>query len=430
MSKKYKYLIIGNSSSAIGCIEGIREIDRENEIAVFSKEPYFAYSRPIITYYLCGDVPFENIYLRPSDFYEKNNIDVFLKCEVKKIDFKNKLIFTEYDKIFYENLLIATGSNPIIPDIKGKEKEGVFTFTKLEDAQKVKERVESEKIKKVCILGGGLIGLKVAESFKKLGISVFVVELADRILSPVLDETASEIIKKVFVDNGIEIITSTTIFEIIGKTKNSKKVGGVILSNGKKISSDLVILAIGVRPNLSLVENTEIEIERGILVDRFMRTNIENVYAAGDVADVYDFVEDKNRNILTLPNAYCGGRVAGFNMAGRNIEYDFGCGMNSVSFFGISCVSFGIIYQGEEDEVLTKRNEINNSYKKIILRDDFVKGAIFVQDIDRCGIIFGLMKNRIKITDFKDKILSNEFGLIYFPENLRKEMLNEGFKQS
>lgn len=419
--KNYKYLIIGNSSSCIGCIEGIREVDRKNKIAVFSKEPYFAYSRPIITYYLEGNIPFEKIYLREENFYEKNNVDLYKGVEVTKIDFENKYVSTNFENISYEKLLIGVGGIPIIPQIKGIGRENVFTFTKIDDAIKVREKVKSEKIKKVCILGGGLIGLKVAEAFLKLNINVIIVELADRILSTVLDEESSKIMQKFITDNGVEILTSLTISEIEGDAKNSRKVKQVILNNGEKLSCDMVIIAIGVRPNLSLVENSKIEIGRGILVDKFMRTNIEDVYSAGDVAEVYDFIQDKQRNILTVPNAYYGGRIAGLNMAGRTAEYDFGCNMNSISFLGYPVISFGDVLSSEKYEILKIYND--GFYRKILLKDNLVKGAIFAGYIERCGIIFGLMKNKINVSDFKDKLLFEDFGLIDIPFELRKRIL-------
>ena len=259
-----EYVIIGNSVAGIAGAEGIRKQDKQGNITIISDEPYNSYSRPLISYYLADEVDLKKMQYRSQDFYLQNNINCILAKKVKGINCSNnELNLEDSNKINYDKLLIATGGKPIIPPIKGSRKNNIYTFLKLNDAKRISKQINSVKSNKVVILGAGLIGLKVAEALVKKGLEVYVVELAARVLSSILDERSAEIVKDHLQRKGIKFCLQDTITEFIGK----ENIKGVKLKSGVKINCDLGIIAIGVSPNISSVKGTPIKTNKGILAD-------------------------------------------------------------------------------------------------------------------------------------------------------------------
>jgi NAD(P)H-nitrite reductase large subunit len=415
-----KYCIIGNSAAAVGAVEAIRRVDGENPITIVSDEPYHVYSRPLLPHLLSGYISEEKMYYREKSFYRKNGVEAILGRKVVKIDFKAKrLLLEDGEEIPYDKLLISTGSKPKILDVfKGLRKEGIYTFTTWNDIKKISEALK--KASKALVVGGGLIGLKAAESLRKLGLEVTVVVRGPRVLRRIVDEKASEIVRAHLEENGVKVITRNTVKEVAGK----ERVEAVVLADGRRIDCQLVVLAVGVNPNLDLVRNIEIKVKNGIVVDRRMRTSLPDVYAAGDVVEAYDPIHGVNRLTPIWPNAYWQGYVAGLNMAGEKAEYPGGFDMNSIELFGLPVISVGLVNpsEGVEYETLI-RLDGRKRYKKIVLRDGRVVGAVFVDLIARAGIITGLIKDRVDVAVFKDELLKDDFGYVCFPEELRGRLL-------
>ena len=410
-----KYCIIGNSAAAIGAVEAIRDNDQDNPITIISKEPYHVYSRPLISYLLAGKITEDKMYYRDMDFYEKNNVE-FINKTALTIDTENKAVILDDGKVEYDKLLISTGGTPFVPPTEGMEKNGVFTFTTWDDAKKVSEQLYN--VKKAVVIGGGMIGIKASEALKARGIDVTIVELADAILSTVFDQTASEIARKHLENLGIKIITGNSVTKILGKNK----VSGVVLKDGEKINCNLVIFAIGVRPNIEVVKDTPVKTNRGIVVDERMETSVSGIFAAGDVAEAYDSLNKENRLLPIWPLAYRQGKIAGCNMSGEKKVYDGGFVMNSIELIDLPTISFGLTNIDDKFEILSRIN--GEEYKKIVLKDGFVVGAIFIGCIDRAGILSGLIRDKIDVSAFKDVILDDNFGYISFPKDLRKERLS------
>ena len=418
-----KYLIIGNSAAAVGAVEAIRRNDKGNPITIISDEPHHVYSRPLISYLLAGHTKEDKMYYRDENFYKENNVETVFNKRVTGVDTKKKqVILEDKKKIDYDKLLIATGGTPFVPPIKGKDRKNVYTFTKWSDAEEIIKI--SKKVQKVVVIGAGMIGLKAIEGLNAIGIDVTVVELAPEVLSRALDKDASRIVQRKMEEAGVEVITNNEVVEITGKGNVAT---GVVLRDKKKVKCDLVIVAIGVIPNTGFIKESGIKINRGIVVDERMETNIKGVYAAGDVVEALNMLTNEKMPIPIWPLAYRQGSIAGDNMSGGTLVYKGGFPMNSIEFPGAPTISLGIIDpRGEGYESLIKNDAKNGNYKRIIIKNERLVGAILVgDDVDRAGILTGLIKEQKPVTAFKDKLLDRNFGFVHMPREHRREKLEK-----
>ena len=415
---KTEYLIIGNSAGGIGAAEAIREVDKTGSVVIIADEPYPAYSRPLISKYLTRERALEGMLFRPADFYSQNDIVPLLGRQVRDLGLESHACELENgERITWEKLLLATGGRPIVPGIKGLSKKGVFTFISLDDAKAIDEFLDTAG--KAVVIGGGLIGISATEALVRRGVEVTVVEMKEKILNTILDEWASSIAEEALKQVGVAVVTGHTVATVNG----GEVVTGVTLDSGEEIPCDLVVVAIGVVPRKELVEGTGIKVNRGIVVDRYMATSHPDIYSCGDVAEAYDFVYGENRLTPIWPNAYIGGRIAGHNMAGVTTEYPGGTAMNSLNYFGLDIAAAGIaISQGRAGhEVISKQSD--DCYRMVILKDGLIVGMVMVGDIDKSGIVFSLMRDRVNVGDFKHALLADDFGLVSLPRDLWHERL-------
>lgn len=422
--EKVTYLIVGNSAAAIGAIEAIRQIDAKSPVMICSDEPYHVYSRPLISEYLAYHRPLEKMLYRSPDYYESNSIQTRLDVVVSKLDPGNRTVsLSSGDKVGWQKLLLATGGEPIVPPLKGVNKQGVFTFTRLDDARKIDAYLASCEVTTAVVIGGGLIGVSVTEALTKREIPVTIVEMKDRLLNTILDGDSSAVAESTLRRAGVSLVTGRTVNSINENPASPGLVESVTLDDGRRIFCQMVIVAIGVRSRMELVQNTGIDTDRGILVDRHMATSVPGVYAAGDVVQAYDFIAGQNRVVPIWPNAYTGGNIAGFNMAGQKRTYDYATVMNSLKYFGLAMTSIGIVAPVEEGyEVLSWHD--NHFYRKVVLKDGKVVGMVMTGDIEYSGVIFSLMREGVDVTTFKEKLISPDFSLACLPEDIRKEKLS------
>jgi len=418
-----KYVIIGGSAGGIGAVEAIREVDAVGSLTVISEETVPQYSRPMISEYVSREATLDTMKYRGDQFWKNNKVKALTGRTATKIDFKKKQVVLDGGEIIgYEQLLISTGGKPFVPRMEGGEKDGVFTFTELSSAEDIEAKLEHSK--SAVVIGGGLIGVSASEALVKRGIKVTLVELKENILNLILDKTASELAEKVLAEAGVTVITGQTVQRILGKTDNEDTVCGVVMTDGKEIPCDLVVVAIGVIPRTELVKETPVKLNRGIVVDRSMRTSIPDVYACGDVAEAHDFLIDRNRLLPLWPLAHLGGRVAGYNMAGKQAEYEGGTVMSSLKYFDLPVIAVGDVNPEDlsDYEVLAELKPEEPVYKKILLKDGAIVGFIFLGDLERAGIFFRLLKNHVDVGAIKDLLLSEDFGIVTLPEKLRQEM--------
>lgn len=421
MSRRFNYLIIGNSAGGVGCIEMLRSLDEKGTIAVVSEEVFHVYSRALLPYYLAGKIGREEMYYRPPGFYEQMKATAFLGKKVNKIDFNEKEIeFETKEKIGYEKLLLATGGKPVVPPLEGLGKKNIYNFLSLADALQIEKALGEAR--RVVVVGGGVIGLMAAEMFRKRGLDVSVIELAERVLAQVVDETVSEMVEAMLRENGVKIYTGKTARKITGGDYAER----VVLSDDTEIPCDILVLAVGVEPRVELCTGTGVKVNKGIIVDKKMQTSLPGIYACGDCAEAYDFISGGQKVVPLWPNAFVGGRIAAENMAGGSREYDWGTSMNSMHFFDFYIITAGLNVSGKPDDnfqIVDYLDKGNKIYKKFILEDGRIRGMILAGNICRAGIFVNLMRLKINVSDFKEELLKDNFGFRNIPEKIRWKLL-------
>ena len=379
----------------------------------------------MISDFVSGKADFHKMKCRTDDFWKENNVEALTGKKATALNLNEKTVQLESgEKVAYEKLLLATGGKPFVPKMEGSDKDGVFTFTTIADAQRLAAKIDSINAKAAVVIGAGLIGISVTEALMKRGLKVTMVELQEKILSLLLDAKASDLVEGVVKKAGVDIVTGQSVQKILGKPGNDGAVGGVMLTKGDQVPCDLVIVAIGVVPRTELVAGTAVKTNRGIVVDNMMQTNVPDVYASGDVAEAYDFIMNQNRLLPLWPLAVLEGQIAGYNMAGKKTTYMGGTNMSSLKYFGIPIVSIGLANPKEDPalEVLVQNDAERNVYKKLVLKNNVIVGLTLVNCIERAGVLFYLMKNTINVKKFKQKLLADDFGLATLPVGLQRKM--------
>ena len=404
-----KYVIIGNSAAAVGCVSGIRSVDKEGSITIISDEPHFTYSRPLISYWLKGKVTDDKMYYRDSNFYEVNNCSTILGKKVIKIDAeKKKIILEDNSEVAYDKLLVATGSAPFVPPVEGlADAKNAFTFLTWDSAKAVKEVVKKDS--KVVIMGAGLIGLKAAEGLHEVCEDITVVDLADRILPSILDNKGAAFVQKHIEKEGIKFM--------LNDAASSVKDGVVYLKSGRELPYDVLIVAGGVRPNTNLVKDAGGNVNRGIVTDNKQETSIKDVYSAGDCTESYDICTSQNKILALLPNAYMQGEIAGINMAGGDKVFDTAMPMNAIGFFGLHMITAGSM----EGECLESIDE--NNYKKMVFSDGLLKGYILIGEISRAGIYTSIIREKTPLCEINSDLLKTSPQLLVFDKAVRRKKL-------
>ncbi len=413
------YLIIGNSCAGTACAEEIRKNDTNGNITILSEENFPAYGRPLISYFLQGKQNLETIKYKKEDFYTKNKITIKLNCKAESIDaVKKEVICSDKEKYKYDKLLIATGSIPFVPKITGMEKhKKVYTFLNIESATNIKKVVSKDSA--IVIIGAGLIGLKAAEALAEQVKSVTVCDLADRVMGSVLDKNTASIIQKHIEQNNVKFYLSNTAKEI---TENS-----VILNDGTELHCDILIMAVGVRPNTSLARDAGIKTNRGIVVDTDMQTSVKDIYAAGDCVESLDILSNQNKILALWPNAYTQGKIAGSNMSGVVKSFNGAFPLNAIGFFGLHLISAGII-DGNKDEYKTyiKEDKEAHKLKKLVIKGDNLAGFALINTNERAGIYTSLINDKIPLSSLNYDITKQEIGLNIFSKKTREDKLFGG----
>jgi len=317
------------------------------------------------------DFDYNNIFMKDYDWFKANNIEVMLDKHVVEINSREKTVLLDSGLIKeYDKLIIAIGAECFIPPITGNDKEGVFTLRYLKDATDIRDY--AKKVNKATVVGGGVLGLETAWELKKLGLDVTVVELASRILPRQLDETASKILENIILDNGVKLVMDDSVNEITG----DDKVTGLKLKSGKELAAELVVVSAGIRANVKIAADVGININRAIVVDDKMKTNIDDIYACGDCC------EFNSINYALWSEAIEQGKTAGINAVGDESIYSSIVPSTTSNIFNTSIFSVGDVGSNPNEHYDSKeeKDAENNAYQKLFYKDDVLVGAILIGD--------------------------------------------------
>ena len=427
------YLIIGISAAGIAAIESIRSLDKKAKIVAVTEESYpHLYSRCLLSYYVAGDIPEEKIKYREDDFFRENNVEVIFGKKVEKVvPEENKVVLSTKEEISYDKLLIATGARSKMEEIPGKEHSSVLGLRNIEDAKKIISILPT--CKEAVILGGGLIGLRAAYALSKHGVKVSVVVKSPHILSQIVAQEEAVIIQRHVAAHGINILTGLAAKEIL--LADSKDLV-VALENNERLKAQIVIIGKGVQPNIELVRDTGIKVNHGIVVNEYLQTTVDNIYAAGDVAEYYDIATGEFTINALWPNAVIQGKIAGINMVeGNKREYEGSLASNSIEFFGLPLISCGVTKatpKMKNIEIITKKDDRKNWYKKIVLRDDVIVGFVLIGKIESAGIYRELVRKKINISSIKHYIGAENFSFSHvlpLVKQQKEKFIEEEYKE-
>ncbi len=399
-----RYVIIGASAAGISAAETLRAADPHGEIVLISNEERPLYSRPLISYYLAGELTKDRLAYRPADFFERHDVRTLLGRRAVDVDPEAKRVLLDGDEeLEYGQLLIATGAAPKLPEVDGSDQDGVLGFRTLADAEAIMERLP--QVRDAVVLGGGLVGLKAAVGLKTRGVNVTVSVGSPHLLSQIVDAEAAEIYRDLLEDRGIAVMTETRPAEIVG----NGQVEGVRLTSGEELPAQLVVVGKGVNANLALVEGTDIRSDYGILIDEHCRSSVANVYVAGDAAQSYDVVREDYWTNQIWPCAVEQGRVAARNMAGLESVYQGSMGMNSIQFFDLPVISAGLAGLRERDHDDERvEHPSPQRYRRLVFQGDRIVGFVLVGDVESAGIIRQLVEKGVHVGAFKDRLLKED----------------------
>ena len=393
-------VIVGNGVAGITAAAAIRERSADAKISVYTDESHPYYPRPRLYNILSGEAQPADIYGFPTQWYTERKITVDLSKKAAGIETdKKELLLQDGHRISYDKLLLANGAHSFVPPVKGVEKTGVFTLRSLQDALAIREY--AKKTKKAVVIGGGLLGLEFAASLRKLGQQVDVIELLPRLLPMQLDQDGAALLEQIVESKGVNVTVGVKTEEIIGQ----QAVSAVALGGGKQVSGDLVLFSAGVRSNTDLASQAGIKTNRGVLVDDYLRTNATDVYAAGDVA------EFRGRVYGIIPAALDQAKIAALDMFEKEGHvYPGTIPSNTLKIVGIDLASMGLANpEGSGFEEVRKLKREERVYKKVVVQQGIIVGAIILGETRSVAPIKRLMDQKIDITRYKDTILEDGF---------------------
>ncbi|WP_415334253.1 NAD(P)/FAD-dependent oxidoreductase [Clostridium perfringens] len=402
-----RYIVVGASAAGISGAKTLRELDKDAEIILVSKDEN-VYSRCILHHYISGHRDIEALDFTDRDFFEKYNIEWKKGLEVKSIDDREHVIvLSNGESLKYDKILLATGASAFIPPVENlREAKNVVGLRNLEDAIKIKE--EAEKVKNVVVLGAGLVGIDAIAGLAFKDLNVTLVEMGDRVLPIQLDKYASSKYEKRFEDAGVKLKLGVRAEKVlIDENKNPK---ALLINTGEEIPCELIIVATGVRSNVAFLKDSSIETDRfGLIINEKGETNARDVYGAGDIT---------GRNPI-WPTAVKEGIIAANNMGGNEIFMeDFFGSKNTMNFLGLTTMSLGVV--NAPDDSYTEEIDISGeNYKKIIHKDGKIYGAIIQGDLSYAGVLTQLIKEKIHVSKVKKPLFEIDYADFFnIKENL------------
>ncbi len=396
------YIVIGQGIAGSTAATMLRKQDPHTPVAVITNELHYVYSRIDLLDIIAGKYEPAASVLRTAEDFAKAGIECLMGETVATLLRDEKAVLLSSGRRFqYDKLLLATGSLPVVPPVPGAGAPGVYSLWTLQQAGEIFDA--AGKARSAVVMGAGLIGLKTALALKKRGLNVTVIEKLPRLLPRQLDDEASDMLADSVREEGVEILVGMGVEAI---SVDSGAVSGVN-AGGRVFPADLVVMAIGVKPNIGLAVAAGIETGRGITVDEFQRTSDPDVYAAGDAAETLDPLTGDRTIPASWSVAVAQGRIAASSMAGGRATYDGMVAMNAVEIGGMPLVSIGDIEGRTGDEVLAERR--NGAYRKVVIRDGKIRGVLFLGEIRQAGVIGSLISRRVEIAEV-ERLTSPHFS--------------------
>ena len=389
MSKKV--LIVGGVAGGASCAARLRRLEEDTEIIMFERGPYISFANCGLPYHVGGVIKDRDELLlqTPEDFYDRFKVDVRIHSEVVSIDRQNKKIEVynnETDKKYwesYDTLVLSTGSSSLKPPIPGIDSEGIFSLWNIPDMDNIISYLDEKSVKEAVVVGGGFIGIEMAENLVDLGIKVTIVEMLNQVMAP-LDYDMAQILHKHMKKKGVKLVLGDGVSEF---SKDGDKVI-VKTGSGKEISSDFVALAIGVRPNTELLRGCGLEVNKrgGAVIDNALKTEDENIYAIGDMVEVTQFVNGEKTMIPLAGPANKMGRMAADNIAGLNRTYKGSQGSSVAKVFDMTAANTGL----NEKQLTAAGKEIGKDYKVTVIHPNHHAGYYPGAKTLSLKMVFGL----------------------------------------
>ncbi|MDD5073255.1 MAG: FAD-dependent oxidoreductase [Candidatus Omnitrophica bacterium] len=396
-----KIAIVGNGVCGITAARSISENSPGAKIIIFTDEEYNYYPRPLLDRLLAETTDLNRLFPYNDEWYKKRGIEVSLKNKVLDIGLPSKKLKTEKDGWNdYDKVLLTTGASPFVPPIEGIKSRNVFTYRNIADVLRIRSFARGKK--RAAVIGGGLLGLETAKALTDRGLKVTVVEHNSRLLPRQLDDEGGGILKSRIEKSSIEVILQVTCDRIVTEGAKtcllSKEIG--------KLEADLFIVSAGVRSNTELAKNCGISIEKGILVDKFMRTSCDNIYAAGDCAEFNGIVYG------IIPAAIDQGLAAASNIIDKPFEYKGTTFQATLKVMGIDLTSIGTVNpEGEGYETVFRKDAGKGIYRKCVIKDGRLVGAIVLGEKDGVAGLTRIIKDGIAVSGNKDALLGGEAAL-------------------
>ncbi len=381
-----RLLIIGNGIAALSAAEHFRKNNSETEVLILSEDSSLTYYRIKLSHYL-GKPAFqeEELLVKDLPWYQEKGITVVLNTRVDRIDFtKKEAVTRDGDCYDYDQLLLAHGAQPFVPPISGSHRPGVFTLRSLEDLKNIRAFMEDKE--RVVVIGGGLLGLEAAHGLVELGKKVTVLEYFQYLLPKQLDQELSRIVQSQLEREGISFTLEAECEAILG----DESVSGIRLKSGNEIPADAVIISAGVRPNLETLQGSPLVLNKGIVVNERMETNLPGVYAAGDVAECHGTVF----GLWTAANEQ--GKIAGSNLAGKDLTYAVPELAATLNIGDVKLFSIGDV--GAPDSVLSFQDE--KVCHRLFVKGGVVVGAALIGDLSL------MLKAKTLVTQKKEVLVS------------------------
>jgi len=398
------FAIIGGGVAGVTAARSLADAtSATDEIHIFSAEPYPYYPRPHLWRFIAGEMEQEGLYFQPLSWYEERGIQFHVNTRVAAVDAdEHHLMLSDGDRVTYDRLLVATGGRPFVPPVEGTDKEGVFTLRTLDDALAIK--AYAARVDKALVIGGGLLGLETARALHDAGLGAHVIEIADHLLPRQLDREGAQVLRATLEDQGLELTTGTVVEAILGEERAEK----VRTKDGRELTGQLILFSAGIRCRARLADKAGLKVNRGVVVDGQMKTSAEDVFAAGDVAEF----EGKIYGII--PPAMEQAEVAAANMVDPGSEtYTGTLPTTTLEVAGARVTSLGN-YDPDDDGLFRIERHAEPErglYRKFVLDDGLVVGAILINDPQRAAMVRPLIERGVDVSEQAHRLTQQDFDL-------------------